>query len=221
MEVPENVHFFCSWSGGKDSCLALYRAVRQGGVPRFLLTTADESEERSRGHGVPLDVIEDQAESLGVPLRVCRTSWEGYEGNFSSELRGLKEMGMSVGVFGDIDVEEHREWVERVCAAQGMGAFLPLWGEKRDSLLDELLGAGFSAVIVAVREGILGREYLGRTLDAEIAGELGEAGVDVSGENGEYHTLVTDGPLFARPVILRHGGHVKRDGVWFLEVSLA
>jgi uncharacterized protein (TIGR00290 family) len=221
MKALDDVHFFCSWSGGKDSCLALYRAMKQGGVPRFLLTTMHEAGDRSRGHGVPLGVIEAQADSLDLPLRVRSTSWENYEKNFSSELRGIKDRGVTAGVFGDIDVEDHREWVERVCADQGMEAFLPLWGGSRDSLLDEFLGAGFSAVIVAVREGLLGREYLGRVLGPDLVNELREEGVDVSGENGEYHTLVTDGPLFSRPVNLSHGGHIKRDGVWTLDLSLA
>lgn len=217
----DNVNFFCSWSGGKDSCLALHRAVKQGGVPRFLLTTMHESCALSRGHGIPLGVIEAQADSLGVPLFIRSTSWEDYEENFSSELLVIKEKGVTAGVFGDIDLEEHREWVERVCAAQGMEAFLPLWGGDRNSLLNEFLSAGFSAVIVAVREGLLGREYLGRVLDADLVSELEGEGVDVSGENGEYHTFVTNGPLFSRPIVLQPGIQFKRDDVWSLEVSLA
>ena len=217
----DKTDFFCSWSGGKDSCLALHRAVERGGVPRFLLTTMHESGARSRGHGVTLDVIEAQAESLGIPLCAPPTSWEDYEENYSSELRGIREKGVTVGVFGDIDLGEHREWVERVCAALGMKALLPLWGEERESLLDEFLREGFRAVIVAVREGLLGREYLGRALDASLVSELKKEGVDVSGENGEYHTLVTAGPLFSRPVVLKTGDHFKRDNVWSLEVSLA
>ncbi len=221
MKALNRINFFCSWSGGKDSCLALHRAVEQGGVPRFLLTTMHESGAHSRGHGVPLDAIEAQAESLGIPLCIRSTSWEDYEENFSSELKIIKERGVTAGVFGDIDLEEHRGWVERVCAVQGMEAFLPLWGGERNSLLDEFLGSGFSAVIVAVREGLLGRKYLGRVLDPGLVSELKEEGVDVSGENGEYHTFVTDGPLFSRPVVIQPGGHFKRDGVWSLEVSLA
>lgn len=221
MKVPRGIPFFCSWSGGKDSCLALHRAIRDGGLPRFLLTTLEESGERSRGHGIPLRVIEAQAESLGIPLYVRATSWEDYEENFSSVLRELRDRGIEAGVFGDINIEGHREWVERVCQSHGMHSFLPLWGEKRAILLEELVGAGFKATIVAVREGALAREYLGRTLDLDLVGELRDAGVDVSGENGEYHTVVTDGPLFSRPVPLEHGGYVHRDGVWFLEVSQA
>jgi len=103
--------FFCSWSGGKDSSLALYRAIKEGGKPCFLLTILTEDNQRSRSHGLLSGLIEKQALALGIPLIFRAASWENYEEAFTSAICALREQGIETGVFGDIDIEEHREWV--------------------------------------------------------------------------------------------------------------
>ncbi len=120
MAIVEEKHFFCSWSGGKDACLALYHAIREGGVPRFLVTMEYEEGGASRGHRLPIGLIGKQASLIGIPLITRKTSWEGYEEALISILEGLRQEGVEVGVFGDIDLEEHREWVSRVCSSVGM-----------------------------------------------------------------------------------------------------
>lgn len=220
MDPIKNKKFFCSWSGGKDSCLALYRAIQQGGKPEVLLTMMVEDGKRSRSHGLPGAVIQSQAEALGLQSLVRSTSWDGYEQTFVSVLREFKEQDITCGIFGDIDLEAHREWVERVCSSVGIQAYEPLWQNARRDLLDEFMQLGFKATIVAVKQGALYDSFLGRTLNRQVIADLESASVDVSGEEGEYHTVVTDGPIFSRPVDLQFKGQAVRDGYCFLDVSL-
>ena len=121
-------------------------------------------------------------------------------------------------MFGDIEIDEHRQWVERVCAAVGLEAHLPLWQAPRAELLDEFLSLGFKATVVATRDKEMGKEYLGRTLDAALVREFEHLGIDPCGERGEYHTFVTGGPIFARPLDLREGRKTLRLGTWFLDM---
>jgi uncharacterized protein (TIGR00290 family) len=207
--------FVCSWSGGKDSCLALHVAVRQGGRPRHLLCIADESGERTRSHGLPVALVHAQAAALGLPLMVRPASWESYEEAFIAALRGLAAQGVTAGVFGDIDVDDHRAWEEKVCAAAGLHAFLPIWKWARRDALREMFAAPISATIVATRARVLDSRFVGRRLTPELVDEIERAGADAAGELGEYHTAVTDCPLFSRPVPLRVTGSQRVNDHWF------
>jgi uncharacterized protein (TIGR00290 family) len=213
--------FFCSWSGGKDSCLALYRTVQRGGVPRRLLTMLTGDGMHSRSHGLPPEVIAAQAAALNIPLQTGRAGWDDYEAVFLTRLAELRAEGVGDGVFGDIDLEPHRQWVERVCGRHGIAAHLPLWQEARRDLLAEFIGAGFSATIVAVSDARLPTSFLGRQLDWPTVAALEAAGVDACGEEGEFHTVVTGGPLFSAPLDLKHGQVIGHAGYSFLEVALA
>lgn len=198
----KNMPLFCSWSGGKDSCLALYRAVKAHGSPRFLLTMFEESGERTRSHGLPGEIIKAQADSLGIPLVKKQTSWDDYESTFIHAATELKKRGVRAGIFGDIDIEDHLRWEEKVCDSAGVEALIPLWKSDRKALLLEFISLGFKAVIVVLNETKLNRRFLGRTIDNELIQDLSREGIDCSGELGEYHTAVTDGPLFSEPIIL-------------------
>ena len=212
---------FCSWSGGKDSCLALHRAVRSGCEPIALLTMLVEDGKRSRSHGLSVEALEAQAAAVGVPLVTKATSWDAYESRFIEALGELSRDGATVGVFGDIDVEQHLEWVTRVCSKAGIEAQEPLWGSSRRDLLEEFLSAGFVARIVSVKDGVLEPSYLGRPIDADLVSEFERRGIDPSGENGEYHTVVVSGPMFASALRFDEGDRYMRDGYWFLDVSLS
>lgn len=212
--------FFCSWSGGKDSCLALFRAVRQGGVARRLLTMLTDDGLRSRSHGLPPAVLAAQAAALNLPLLTGCADWDDYEAVFLARLAELRAAGLADGIFGDIDLEPHRQWVERVCGCREIRAHLPLWQEPRRDLLGEFIGAGFTATIVAVSDARLPVSFLGRELDWATVADLEAAGVDACGEEGEFHTVVTNGPLFSAPLSLRHGEVVGHAGYSFLEVAL-
>lgn len=221
LSIPgSNISFVCSWSGGKDSCLALYRAVTAGAEPKSLLSMLREDGARSRSHGLPREVLQAQAASLGIPLMTKTASWSDYESVFIATLQELRAAGVEAGVFGDIDIDEHRLWEEKVCAAAGIGAYLPLWKASRLALLDEFLMLGFEATIVAVNGEKLDKAYLGRVVDIELVQEFVNLGIDPSGEEGEYHTVVTDGPIFSEPVRLETGEQVLYDGYWFLDVII-
>jgi uncharacterized protein (TIGR00290 family) len=211
--------FFCSWSGGKDGYLALRRAVAAGGRPEALLCMLHEDGRVSRGHGLPLVLLERQAAALGLPLVTRATTWDDYEATYVAALHDLRARGVEAGVFGDIDLEPHREWVRKVCAAAGLSCHLPLWQEPRRRLLDELLAGGVEATVVAVDAARLDASVLGRQLDAGLIADLEAAGVDVCGEEGEYHTMVTGGPAFAAAVALEWTGVVPRDGHWVLDFT--
>lgn len=212
---------FCSWSGGKDSCLALHRSIEAGMRPSVLLTMLTEEGRRSRGHGLTINVLKAQAASMGMRLVTRATSWDDYEMNFLDEARKLRGEGISAGVFGDIDLAQHREWVEDVCSRAGVDVELPLWNVSRDELLEDLLSHGFKAVVVSVKDEIIGKRWLGRALDRNMIALFKSSGIDPAGEAGEYHTCVVDGPLFSRPVRFEQGDSTLRDGYWFLDLSLS
>jgi diphthine-ammonia ligase len=208
---------FCSWSGGKDSALALHKAGRAGIETTTLLTMMSAEPEaagRSRSHGLPEAVLRRQSESLGLAHEFRRASWSDYEAVFSAALADFKRAGLECGVFGDIDVDDHRLWVERVCAAAGLEYREPLWQMDRMQVIWESLAAGFRSIIVSCDREKLGEKYLGRELTPGLAREMAAKGVDAAGENGEYHTFVYDGPGFAHPVefltkdIAEHGGYL-------------
>lgn len=211
--------FAVSWSGGKDACLALHRAAVSDRCGA-LFTVMDESGNRSRSHGLRIEVLQAQAEALGLPLRTARASWEGYESAVIAGLEALREEGVDAAVFGDIDTAAHREWELRVCAAAGLEARLPIWQEDRRTVLRDFLEAGYQARIVAVREGQLDPGLLGRALDPGLILEIEAAGCDPCGEFGEYHTLVTGGPGFRPALDVVPGERVLVRGVWALDFRL-
>ncbi|HJV63098.1 MAG TPA: diphthine--ammonia ligase [Albitalea sp.] len=191
---------FFSWSGGKDSMLALHRALDAGHRVEAVLAMFDETGERSRSHALPPSLMQAQADALGIPLVMRRATWASYEAVFREQLRAFAAQGITHGVFGDIDLQAHRDWEEAVCAAAGITPVLPLWQQPRRALVDELLALGYRARVVCVDARFLGKAFCGREFDAGFIADL-PAGVDACGENGEFHTFVFDGPRFTHPVV--------------------
>ena len=212
--------FFCSWSGGKDSCLALYHAIQSGGIPNSLLTMLSEDGVKSRSHALPRPLIEEQARSLGMQTVFRSASWQEYETEFISALHEFKKAGIEIGVFGDIDVDSNREWVQRVCSIAGITAVHPLWKRDRRELLEEFISLGFTAQIVVVNEQKMDKDFLGKMIQAQTITEMEEAGIDPSGELGEYHTVVTNGPIFSAKIETKIVSQDYHEGYWFLRVSL-
>lgn len=212
---------FCSWSGGKDSCLALYHAIHQGGNPAVLFTMMIENGLRSRSHGLSLSLIQEQSKLLNIPLRIASSSWEDYEKNFITTLHDFKEQGIIFGVFGDIDIEEHRQWCERICSFAELKTYHPLWKRDRRELLHEFIELGFAATIIAIKEDALGSEFLGKVITKDLIQDFENAGIDASGEAGEYHTVVTGGPIFRSSIQLIAGDQVLRNGYRYLDVTFA
>ncbi|WP_109700160.1 Dph6-related ATP pyrophosphatase [Chitinophaga deserti] len=212
---PENI--ICSWSGGKDSCFALMTAVKQGHRPVALLNVLNENGQISRSHGLPPSLLEQQAAALGLPVLLQPSTWKEYETHFVQSLRQLKSTyNATAAVFGDIDLQPHRDWEEKVCSAAGLTALLPLWQQERKVLVYRMLEQGLKCRIVSCNT-VLGEEFLGREMDDVLIADLEAAGVDVCGENGEFHTLVTDCPLFSVPVKLPDYKKVRHEEYWFLQ----
>ncbi len=188
-----------SWSGGKDCCLAMHRARAAGLDVHYLLAMFDETGERTRSHAIPRAVMQAQADALGLELVAPGASWADYEATFIDALATLRARGVGDVVFGDIDLQPHRDWEEKVCAAAGVAPHLPLWQEDRDTLAREVLERGYRPLVVCTDDRYLDATWCGRPYDAAYVASL-PPGVDPCGENGEFHTFVTDGPLFRRPV---------------------
>lgn len=191
-----------SWSGGKDGWLALLRARAAGHDVRYALTMFDDSGARSRSHAVPPDLMALQARALGLTPVAVRASWAGYEDALIVALQGLAARGVERVVFGDIDIAAHRTFEERVCAAAGLEAMLPLWQQDRRALVTEMFGRGLKAIVVTTADRFVDGDCCGRPFDPSFVAAL-PANVDCCGENGEFHTFVYDGPAFARPVAFR------------------
>ncbi|MFQ6121760.1 MAG: diphthine--ammonia ligase [Dehalococcoidales bacterium] len=213
---------FASWSGGKDSCLACYRAVVSGLEVRYLANTVTEDGKRSRSHGLPAGVLRMQSQAMGIPLVQRRTTQDNYEAEFKSMLRTFKQQGVDGGVFGDIDFEEHRQWVERVCQEVDIVPHLPLWGENQGEILKDFIDLGFEAIVVVTKADLLGEEWVGRRIDLDFIKHLEKLrekkSITPCGEAGEYHTLVTDGPLFNKRMEILKTELILRDEHWFLEI---
>ena len=212
---------FCSWSGGKESALSLYLAQKKGIDIQYLLNMISESGKHSRTHGVSARCLKIQARALGIPVVQRKTTWKDYEKEFKKTIFYLKRKKIDSGIFGDIDLAGHRDWVERVCKELNIKPMLPLWKKKRGVLLDEFIRLGFKAVIVAVKSNLLNKKFLGRTVTTKLVKELKAVkGIDISGEKGEYHTLVFDGPIFRRPLEYNVREKYFRNGYWFLKFDI-
>ena len=210
-----NKNCFVSWSGGKDSCLALFRAMSQGYKPKMLFTMFSIVNDVSSAHRLNEDIIKAQVNALALESTIGRAKFEDYEAVFVRNLEAFKSQDIQYGIFGDIDLDEHRKWEETVCEKAQMTAVLPLWQEDREKLVKEFIDLGFKARIVVVNKTMMSPEFLGRDLSHELLEEIEKTGADVCGENGEYHTVVYDGPLFKTPLNLNFSKEVKDiEGKW-------
>ena len=185
-----------------------------------MVTMFDEDAERSRSHGLRPEVVAAHADRLGLDQVIGRCTWETYDSAFGGALAQLAAGGVSHVIFGDIMFDEHRRWAERMCGAFGLTAVEPLWGESTEALFHEWVSSKADALIVTARAEFLDHTWLGRPLRAELLPELQRLGVDPCGERGEYHTVVTDSPLFSRPLRLRCEGRVQRSGCWAIDLVL-
>ncbi|MGE0443963.1 MAG: diphthine--ammonia ligase [Vicinamibacterales bacterium] len=216
---PDRPRAAISWSGGKDCCLALLRARTAYDVCAAITMFAEDGN-RSRSHGLRPEVLQAQAERLGLTTLSGRCSWETYTDEYIRVLGEVAALGITHVIFGDIMFDAHAAWNRRVCAAHGLTAVMPLWGEPTDALLAEFLGTGSRAMVVTSRTERLDPAWLGRTLDAAAHEELTTLGVDPCGEQGEYHTLVVDSPVFSSPLPIQVGARVEQGPCWALDVTL-
>lgn len=196
------MNLISSWSTGKDSCYALMMSLSEGNTLVALLNMMNENNKISRSHGIPVSLLNQQAKLLKTPLLGIASSWEEYEEKYIEALVDLKgTFKANSVVFGDIDLESHREWEEKVCNEANLTAILPLWQQQRKQLVYDMIDSGIKAIIVSCNTH-LGEDYLGREITKELVAEMEGLGIDACGENGEYHTLVVNCPLFSNSMIL-------------------
>ena len=206
---------FTSWSGGKDSCFAFYTAISQGVKIAHLVNTVANDSKRVRFHGVPAEIIRAQADAIGINLIQEETSWDGYEKEFREAVGALVKDGVGSIVTGDIHLEDSRRWIEKVSADLGLGVLTPLWGRRSEDILEEFIRDGFVATVVSAQADTFDKSWIGRRIDQEFLHDIkGIKGIDVCGENGEYHTLVTDGPIFKKKVEIGETRVVYKESQW-------
>jgi uncharacterized protein (TIGR00290 family) len=203
------------WSGGKDCSLSLHRLRSAGDteVP-LLLTTVTEGYDRISMHGVRRELLERQADALGMGLQ-CVTIPKGcsdreYRGRMAAAMEDLLNQGITSVAFGDIFLEDVRRYREENLAELGVEARFPLWGADTSELAREFTANGFRAAVTCVDTEQLPAEFAGRVYDEAFIADLPE-GVDPCGENGEFHTFVYDGPVFREPVSFERGEPVMRE----------
>jgi uncharacterized protein (TIGR00290 family) len=222
MKRPEEKAIL-SWSGGKDSALALHeiREAREVEIVG-LLTTITEGYDRSSMHGIRRSLIEQQADSIGLPLEQVLLSTvssnEEYESRMREILEGHKKRGISTVVFGDIFLEDVRKYREGRLASIGMKGVFPLWARDTAELARTFLRLGFKAVVTCVDGEQMDPSYAGRAFDEAMLTSL-PASVDPCGEKGEFHSFVYDGPIFGHPIPFSTGEVVLREErFWYCDL---
>jgi uncharacterized protein (TIGR00290 family) len=209
------------WSGGKDSALALHEVCRHYEFVS-LLTTVTEPYGRVSMHGVRTELLEQQASALQIPVEKvpipapCPNT--EYEARMRAALETFRGQGVTAAVSGDIFLEDVRAYRERLLASAGLQGVFPLWGRDTHELARHFLALGFRAVVCCVDAQALDGAFAGRAYDENLLAELPPV-VDPCGERGEFHTFVSDGPLFTRPVAYQVGERVLRDDrFWFCDL---
>jgi len=221
--IPNNLFgkkFIASYSGGKDSVLAVYRAKNAGLAPAGLITTYNTDAGRSWFHGVSESLLQSAAASMAIPVTLIKTSGEQYAANFEKALAEAKHGGAEVCVFGDIDIEGHFEWCSARCENTGLIPYFPMKNEIRKNVVYEFIDAGFLAVITIVDTSRMPKHFLGQTLTRDVADAIEASGADICGENGEYHTFVYGGPLFTQTIKYKRLDTIERDKYAILNIDL-
>ena len=205
---------FLNWSSGKDAAYALYLLQQEHEYKiESLVTTINSQIDRVSMHGIRTQLLEQQSESIGISLKKIflkgNVSMTEYNRIMEKETSEIKNEGISYSVFGDIFLEDLREYREQQLQKAGLKAVFPLWKMNTGKLMEDFIAAGFKAITVSVNAGLLDKSFCGREIDAQFLKDL-PAGVDPAGENGEFHSFVFDGPIFSKPITFKKGEIVER-----------
>lgn len=206
---------YMNWSGGKDSSLCLYKVLQGNDYEiKYLLTSVNKTHNRISMHGVRIKLLQQQAVSIGIPLKLVELpehpEMAEYEKEMEKKIKEIKKELIHYAIFGDIFLEDLRKYRENKLDTLGIRASFPLWKISTKELIDEFITLGFKAIIVCVNEKYLDKSFCGRILDRSFVNDLPE-NVDVCGENGEYHSYVFDGPIFKTPIAFKKGRIVYRE----------
>ncbi|MCB1505393.1 MAG: adenine nucleotide alpha hydrolase [Hyphomicrobiaceae bacterium] len=210
-----------SWSSGKDSAWTLHRLRQEGRSVAALFTTVNQAFDRVAMHGVRRDLLEAQAAAAGLPLVVIDLPWPcsnaDYERIMAEFMVRAKRDGVTHMAFGDLFLEDIRAYREKNLAGSGIAPLFPLWGLATDKLAQDMVSGGLTARLATIDLAKLDRTFAGRCYDAALLREL-PAGIDPCGENGEFHTFVTGGPMFSRSVAVVPGEVVTREGFAYADL---
>lgn len=220
IEGAINKNFIASYSGGKDSTLALYKAMKKGTAVGIVVMMEEEGD-RSRAHSLFKDILKAQAKAIGVPLYTGSANFKNYEKVFVEILKNAKDKGAEVLVTGDIDLPEEDCWHERVTDSIGLKLGVPLWKRDHKEVVKEFISLGFKTKVITIdtTQGMK-EEDLGRILTFDYMKELEERGIDSCGESGEFHTVTIGGPIFKEDIKVEDG-EITSDGRYmYLKVEL-
>ena len=211
-----------SWSSGKDAAWALH-VLRQSPEVEVvgLLTTTNEAFDRVAMHGVRETLLEAQAEAAGLPLWKVPLPWpctnEAYKWRMAAACAEARAQGIEAVVFGDLFLEDVRDYRIQKLAGTGLSPLFPIWNPDTLGLARDMVAAGLRATLVCVDPRALAASFAGRDFDAALLAEL-PPGVDPCGERGEFHTFAWDGPMFSHPLAFQRGEVVERDGFVFADL---
>jgi uncharacterized protein (TIGR00290 family) len=228
---------YFNWSGGKDSSLALWTMLKDDRYSiQYLLTSMNSFHDRISMHGVRRELVLAQAASLNIPLITLelpeQPGMDEYEIAVVNQVKRLKEKGITHSVFGDIFLEDLKQYREEKLAAVGIKCVFPIWKKDTRKLIDTFIDEGFKAIVVCVNDRDLDKAFCGREIDKNFCRDLPPM-VDPCGENGEFHTFVYDGPIFTQPVLFNKGdivyktypcpgtGDQQQYGFYFCDLLLA
>lgn len=203
-----------NWSGGKDSALALYKVLQSEEYEIIsLLTTVNRDTLRSSMHGIPVSLLKQQAVSIGLPLYIVdltpKGNMEDYEDAMTKAVNFFKQQSVSHFIFGDIFLHDVRSYREKQLKPYNISVVEPLWGKTSKEIMQEFLASKLETVIVTTAADKLGKEFIGKHIDEELVGSLPQ-GIDICGENGEYHTFCYAGGIYRTPVIFGLGEPLKQ-----------
>ena len=214
-----------SWSGGKDSCLACYKAIKEGHRVSYLLNFISKQTKRGCFHGIDSKLMEIQSKAIGIPIfqKEVSSDMKKYEEEFKSAVSELKEKEKIEGmVFGDIYLLEQYNWVERVCGEIGMIPIEPLWNLNPKDIATDFINLGFKAIVVSAKVDLFDENFVGRQFDKETLSFLLKKNICPCGENGEFHTFVYDGPIFRKKIKITKTEKILKSGFWkhyFLDIK--
>ncbi|MGH1401390.1 diphthine--ammonia ligase [Acinetobacter tandoii] len=212
--------FVASYSGGKDSSLALYQAMQMGEAVA-LIVMLEEQGLKSRSHGMSLDIIHAQANAIGLPIFTASATWQDYESHFIQLLQKAQILGAETLVTGDIDLMAHAEWNQSVCDKSQLSLCMPLWQRPRLDIVQEFISLGFQSIIVTVNLNLgMKIEDLGQILTLDYIQELVARGIDPCGEAGEFHTTVINGPIFKHALNIMKSDILYHENYAFLPLEL-
>ncbi len=203
-----------NWSGGKDSSFALWKVLEENKLSiEYLLTSMSAEHNRISMHGVAEYLLDKQAESINLPIRKVYlkedSSLETYNSVMSKEMDYAKSVGVETSIFGDIFLEDLRDYREKQLETIGLKGHFPIWKRDTLELVRDFIDSGFKAVIVSANARLLGESFCGRIIDHDFINDLPK-GVDPCGENGEFHSFVFDGPIFSKPIDIKIGETIKK-----------